>query len=90
MSDVSKIILTGSGGPFLNKDISEFTSITPEQAVNHPVWNMGKKISVDSSTLMNKGLEVIEARCLFGYENMAFQTYSKTPYSTPKFYYITK
>ena len=70
MSDVSKIILTGSGGPFLNKDISEFTSITPEQAVNHPVWNMGKKISVDSSTLMNKGLEVIEARWLFGYENI--------------------
>ena len=44
ISDVSKISLTGSGSPFLNKDISEFTSITPEQAVNHPVWNMGKKI----------------------------------------------
>ena len=69
-TDVSKIILTGSGGPFLNKDINEFTSITPEQAINHPVWNMGKKISVDSSTLMNKGLEVIEARWLFGYENI--------------------
>ena len=69
-SDVSKIILTGSGGPFLNKDISEFASITPEQAINHPVWNMGKKISVDSSTLMNKGLEVIEARWLFNYEDI--------------------
>ena len=69
-TDVSKIILTGSGGPFLHKDISEFTSITPEQAINHPVWKMGKKISVDSSTLMNKGLEVIEARWLFGHENI--------------------
>ena len=67
---VSRIILTGSGGPFLNKDIEEFSSITPEQAINHPVWNMGKKISVDSSTLMNKGLEVIEARWLFDFENI--------------------
>mgnify|MGYP001295375034 FL=1 len=69
-SGVSRIILTGSGGPFLNKDIEEFSSITPEQAINHPVWNMGKKISVDSSTLMNKGLEVIEARWLFDSENI--------------------
>ena len=69
-SDVSRIILTGSGGPFLNKDVEEFSSITPEQAINHPVWNMGKKISVDSSTLMNKGLEVIEARWLFDSENI--------------------
>ncbi len=69
-SGVSRIILTGSGGPFLNKDIEEFSSITPEQAINHPVWNMGKKISVDSSTLMNKGLEVIEARWLFDFENI--------------------
>tara|TARA_Y100001970_G_scaffold67769_1_gene86382 strand:+ start:2115 stop:3269 length:1155 start_codon:yes stop_codon:yes gene_type:complete len=69
-SDVSRIILTGSGGPFLNKNIEEFSSITPEQAINHPVWNMGKKISVDSSTLMNKGLEVIEARWLFDSENI--------------------
>jgi len=67
---VSRIILTGSGGPFLNKDIEEFSSITPEQAINHPVWNMGKKISVDSSTLMNKGLEVIEARWLFDFEDI--------------------
>ena len=69
-SGVSRIILTGSGGPFLNKDMEEFSSITPEQAINHPVWNMGKKISVDSSTLMNKGLEVIEARWLFDFENI--------------------
>jgi len=69
-SGVSRIILTGSGGPFLNKDIEEFPSITPEQAINHPVWNMGKKISVDSATLMNKGLEVIEARWLFDSENI--------------------
>ena len=69
-SGVSRIILTGSGGPFLNKDIEEFSSITPEQAINHPVWNMGKKISVDSSTLMNKGLEVIEARWLFDFEDI--------------------
>ena len=69
-SGVSRIILTGSGGPFLNKAIDEFFSITPEQAINHPVWNMGKKISVDSSTMMNKGLEVIEARWLFDSENI--------------------
>ena len=69
-SNVSRIILTGSGGPFLNKNIDEFSSITPEQAINHPVWKMGKKISVDSSTLMNKGLEVIEARWLFDCENI--------------------
>ena len=69
-SGVSRIILTGSGGPFLNKDMEEFSSITPEQAINHPVWNMGKKISVDSSTLMNKGLEVIEARWFFDFENI--------------------
>ena len=69
-SSVSRIILTGSGGPFLNKDVNEFSSITPEDAINHPVWKMGKKISVDSSTLMNKGLEVIEARWLFDCENI--------------------
>ena len=69
-SGVSRIILTGSGGPFLNKKIEEFPFITPEQAINHPVWNMGKKISVDSSTMMNKGLEVIEARWLFDTENI--------------------
>jgi len=69
-SSLSRIILTGSGGPFLNLDIEEFPFITPAQAINHPVWKMGKKISVDSSTMMNKGLEVIEARWLFDFENI--------------------
>ncbi|MDP2911479.1 MAG: 1-deoxy-D-xylulose-5-phosphate reductoisomerase [Candidatus Omnitrophota bacterium] len=63
--ELKKIFLTGSGGPFLNVKKSEFKNITPEQAVNHPKWKMGKKISVDSATMMNKGLEVIEARWLF-------------------------
>ena len=62
---VKKIILTGSGGPFLNRKLDEFIRITPEEAVLHPVWKMGKKISVDSATMMNKGLEVIEAKWLF-------------------------
>lgn len=62
---VSKIILTGSGGPFRTKPLEEFSSITPAQAVAHPNWSMGKKISVDSATMMNKGLEYIEARWLF-------------------------
>lgn len=63
--NVEKIILTASGGPFWNRDISSFNSITPSQACAHPNWDMGKKISVDSATLMNKGLEVIEAHWLF-------------------------
>ena len=62
---VSKIILTGSGGPFRTKPLNEFDAITPAQAVDHPNWSMGKKISVDSATMMNKGLEYIEARWLF-------------------------
>ena len=67
---ISRIILTGSGGPFLNRDIKDFSSITPQEAVTHPVWNMGKKISVDSSTMMNKCLEIIEARWLFDIEEI--------------------
>ncbi|MBU4344159.1 MAG: 1-deoxy-D-xylulose-5-phosphate reductoisomerase [Desulfobacteraceae bacterium] len=63
--DLDSILLTGSGGPFLNRPASEFASITPEDALAHPTWRMGKKISVDSATLMNKGLEVIEAKSLF-------------------------
>ena len=62
---VEKIILTASGGPFLDKPAAELALVTPAQACNHPNWDMGKKISVDSATLMNKGLEVIEARWLF-------------------------
>jgi 1-deoxy-D-xylulose-5-phosphate reductoisomerase len=63
--DVDKIILTASGGPFLNLSEKKFNKIKPKDALKHPNWNMGKKISVDSATLMNKGLEVIEAKCLF-------------------------
>lgn len=66
---VNKLILTASGGPFRGKTKSELTDITPEAAIKHPKWNMGRKISVDSATLMNKGLEVIEAHWLF---NMDF------------------
>ena len=67
---VSRLILTGSGGPFLRRDIADFASITPDEAIAHPVWSMGKKISVDSSTMMNKCLEIIEARWLFDIEEI--------------------
>ena len=66
--DVARIILTASGGPFLNLDAESLWRVTPEQALNHPNWDMGQKISIDSATLMNKGLEVIEARWLFDVE----------------------
>lgn len=62
---INSIILTASGGPFLNTDLSTFDSITPEQAIKHPNWSMGRKISVDSASMMNKGLELIEAHWLF-------------------------
>ena len=62
---INSIILTASGGPFLNTDLRTFDSITPEQAVKHPNWSMGRKISVDSASMMNKGLELIEAHWLF-------------------------
>jgi 1-deoxy-D-xylulose-5-phosphate reductoisomerase len=65
-TSAKKIILTASGGPLLNTPIDAFASITVEQALNHPNWKMGNKITIDSATLMNKGLEVIEARWLFG------------------------
>lgn len=64
-SEVSKILLTASGGPFRGKRRDELTKIVPEDALKHPKWNMGNKISIDSATLMNKGLEVIEAHWLF-------------------------
>ena len=63
---LSKIQLTASGGPFLKTSFENLKSATPEQACNHPNWKMGKKISVDSATMMNKGLEIIEASFLFG------------------------
>jgi 1-deoxy-D-xylulose-5-phosphate reductoisomerase len=62
---VSKILLTGSGGPFRYSDIASLKEVTPEQAIAHPNWSMGPKISVDSATMMNKGLEYIEAKWLF-------------------------
>ncbi len=64
-SDVRRLILTASGGPFRNTPASEFESITPERALKHPTWDMGKKITIDSATLFNKGLEMIEAHWLF-------------------------
>ena len=70
--DVSKIILTASGGPFRGKDTEYLKSVSVKEALKHPKWNMGQKISIDSATLMNKGLEVIEAHFLFNcpYENI--------------------
>ena len=64
-SNLEKIILTASGGPFRGKDLNFLKSVSKENALNHPNWEMGKKISIDSSSLMNKGLEVIEAKFLF-------------------------
>jgi 1-deoxy-D-xylulose-5-phosphate reductoisomerase len=63
--EIDKIILTASGGPFRNKKLDELKNITKKEALNHPNWEMGEKITIDSSTLMNKGLEVIEAKFLF-------------------------
>ena len=62
---IKNIILTASGGPFLKTNLDEFDNITIDQALDHPTWNMGKKISIDSATMMNKGLEIIEAMYLF-------------------------
>ncbi len=64
-ADVRKLVLTASGGPFRERPRESFSRITTDEALNHPTWNMGRKISIDSATLMNKGLEVIEARWLF-------------------------
>jgi len=66
--EVRRVILTSSGGPFRGKTSRELAGVTPEQALRHPTWKMGPKISIDSATLMNKALEVIEARWLFGLE----------------------
>lgn len=72
MAQVKKLIITASGGPFRDKSLDEIKQATVEQTLAHPKWNMGKKITVDSATLMNKGLEVIEAHHLFGisYDNI--------------------
>src|SRR5262249_10852216 len=65
MNEVQRVWLTASGGPFLETPASEFARITVEQALNHPTWKMGRRITIDSATLMNKGFEVIEACRLF-------------------------
>lgn len=67
-SSIEKIILTASGGPFRTRDVSSLNSVTPREACSHPNWVMGRKISVDSATMMNKALEVIEAKYLFNVE----------------------
>ncbi|MBI89369.1 MAG: 1-deoxy-D-xylulose-5-phosphate reductoisomerase [Candidatus Marinimicrobia bacterium] len=68
LNDVNRLILTGSGGPFRERSLSSFNEITVEEALKHPNWEMGAKISIDSATMMNKGLEVIEAYWLFGFD----------------------
>ena len=68
VSDIRRVILTASGGPFRETPAKEFVDLTPVQALKHPTWNMGPKITVDSATLFNKGLEMIEAHWLFGME----------------------
>jgi 1-deoxy-D-xylulose-5-phosphate reductoisomerase len=65
-SNIAKLFLTASGGPFLHTPVEQFSSLSVQQALDHPNWNMGRKITIDSATLMNKGLEVIEAHWLFG------------------------
>ncbi len=67
MEDIRRLILTGSGGPFRTRDVDTFSDITVEEALKHPNWDMGRKITIDSATMMNKGLEVIEAYWLFGF-----------------------
>lgn len=64
-NDLERLILTCSGGPFFNQPALDLKTVTPEMALSHPTWNMGRKITIDSATLMNKGLEIIEARWLF-------------------------
>jgi len=68
ISQVDKLIITASGGPFLHKTVDEMKNATVTETLKHPRWNMGKKITVDSATLMNKGLEIIEAHHLFGFD----------------------
>ena len=72
-SDIEEVIITASGGPFLNLAISKFSKIKPSSAIKHPNWNMGKKISIDSATMMNKVFEVIEAQRIFGIELKKFK-----------------
>lgn len=71
--EVERLILTGSGGPFLKTPLRAFAALTPEQALQHPVWRMGGRITIDSATMMNKGLEIIEASWLFGLQPQAIE-----------------
>src|SRR5207248_11766254 len=66
LNEVERVVLTASGGPFRGKKRRELVDVSPEEALCHPTWRMGPKITVDSATLMNKALEVIEARWLLG------------------------
>ena len=68
INQVEKLIITASGGPFLHKSVEDIKDATVEETLKHPRWNMGQKITVDSATLMNKGLEIIEAHHLFGFD----------------------
>ena len=72
-NDIEEIIITASGGPFLNKSIKKLNRIKPSEAINHPNWNMGKKISVDSANLMNKVFEVIEANKMFSFNKNKYK-----------------
>lgn len=72
-SGIRRILLTGSGGPFRARSLSELANVTPDEACAHPTWAMGRKISIDSATMMNKGLEIIEAHWLFGVPAEAIQ-----------------
>ena len=69
IKEIDKVFITASGGPFLNKSISKIYNIKPKYALNHPNWKMGKKISIDSSTMMNKIFELIEAKKIFNLTN---------------------
>ncbi len=80
ISTIESITITASGGPFREKPIEEFNRITPEEALNHPTWSMGKKITIDSATLVNKGFEVIEAHHLFRlpYDKLQIMTHPQS------------
>ena len=73
IDDVQKVIITASGGPFLNSSISDLKNVTLDQALNHPNWEMGNKVTIDSATLVNKCLELIEAKYLFNLEENIFE-----------------
>ena len=80
LKDIEKIYITASGGPFLNYPKNKFKLINPQKALNHPNWKMGKKITIDSATLMNKLFEVIEAKNIFNIPTIKSQFYTSTSY----------